>query len=567
MISPIFKKVIYLLIFLSVIACTEKTSLEKAENIALRIIDETQFDTEKVEVQPIDNIQVIDFNLVFGENIDGIYLSKNNVSSTKDTTVYCGISFSIPLVIEFNDEIIYQQFEDKEFNFRERAYGMYAFQDTFKLKVNKGNNEFLIKAVCDNNSKIYLREINYGTNPILKFGKDKNAFNWLYSEVNNSIKSIMPKKVLTQTSNGLNSLKWKKYPDLLYDKLLIDDDNTYKRESYIEWHYAIGTTLLGMINLNQELNNSVIDKFIKGYCDYNLEMRDTFREQYNTKHALRVASYRNLRKAMLDDAGPATIPYAYLYQKTKDDKYLPIIWEMTDYILNDQSRLEDNTFCRPEPVENTIWADDLFMSCQLLLRAYQISNDTKYIDEVVRQIINFDKYLWDKSKELYKHARIGDSEERSEIYWSRANGWISWTLSDALIIIPREHGKYETVMNIYRKVMQGIINYQSDSGLWHQVLDREDSFKETSSSAMFTLAIARGVLNGWLSDEFKKYAVNGWNDISGNISNDGIVKDICRGTGIGHTFKFYNSRQRFDNDPRGLGAVLTAAVEVNKLIK
>ncbi len=349
------------------------------------------------------------------------------------------------------------------------------------------------------------------------------------------------------------------------DKLVIDDANSYKRESYIEWHYAIGTTMLGLINVNQELKNPRIENFVKDYCDFNLEMRDTFKQQYYNKRALRVASYRNLRKAMLDDTGPATIPYTYLYQKTADDKYLPIIREMVDYISNQQSRLEDSTFCRPEPVENTIWADDLYMSCQLLLRAYQVEDDTNYLDDVIKQIVNFDKYLWDDSIGLFKHAWIGGKEEKSEIFWTRANGWISWTLSDALFIVPPSYPGYGKLLEIYKKVMAGIIKYQGTNGLWYQVLDREDSFEETSGSAMFTLAIARGVLNSWLSMDYEKYALLGWEGISGNISEDGIVKDICRGTGIGHTFEFYNSRERFDNDPRGLGAVLTAAVEVSRL--
>ncbi len=424
----------------------------------------------------------------------------------------------------------------------------------------------MIKAFCDGNSQIYLREITHNNSePLTKFGKENNKQEWLYNGVHKFAESSSAKKILYDTSIETSTQEWKEYPTLYMDKLVIDDANTYKRESYIEWHYAIGTTMLGLINLNQELKSPRIENFVKDYCDFNLEMRDTFKQQYYKKHALRVASYRNLRKAMLDDTGPATIPYTYLYQKTDDDKYLPIIREMVDYISNEQSRLEDSTFCRPEPVENTIWADDLYMSCQLLLRAYQVENDTNYLDDVIKQIVNFDKYLWDDSIGLFKHAWMGEKEEKSEIFWTRANGWISWTLSDALMIVPPSYPGYGKLLEIYKKVMDGIIKYQGTNGLWYQVLDREDSFEETSSSAMFTLAIASGVLNSWLSMDYEKYALLGWEGISGNISDDGIVKDICRGTGIGHTFEFYNSRERFDNDPRGLGAVLTAAVEVSRL--
>ena len=50
-----------------------------------------------------------------------------------------------------------------------------------------------------------------------------------------------------------------------------------------------------------------------------------------------------------------------------------------------------------------------------------------------------------------------------------------------------------------------------------------------------------------------------------NILEDGTVKDICRGTAMGYDYEFYFNRNRFDNDPRGLGAVLTAAAEIMKL--
>ena len=566
MAMKLVKLVILLILILSLTSCGQKSPLEKAERIAERIIDETKFETEKVEIEPINQIQVIDFNIVYGDEINGIFLAKNIMKSPKDTTIWLGISYTMPFLLILNDEIVYEQTDVAEFYFKEKAYGMYDFQDKLSLKLREGENQIIVQALCEQNSLIYLREMTHNNSaPLIKFGKENNSQEWLYNAAPPIINSSTNKRSLRNIRIETDSEEWKDYPTLYCDKLVIDDANTYKRESYIEWHYAIGTTMLGLINLNQELNDPKIDNFIKGYCDFNLAMRDTFREQYSEKHALRVASYRNLRKAMLDDTGPATIPYTYIYQNTNDDKYLPIIREMVDYISNEQSRLVDGTLCRPEPVENTIWADDLYMSCQLLLRAYQIENEVRYLDDVITQIVNFDKHLWDDSKQLFKHARMGNNEEKSEIYWSRANGWINWTLSDALMIIPPDYLGYDQVHEIYKKVMAGIVKYQSNTGLWYQVLDRDDSFKETSSSAMFTLAIARGVLNGWLSEDYQEYALKGWNGVSGNITDDGVVKDICRGTGIGHTFEFYNERERFDNDPRGLGAVLTAAVEISKL--
>jgi len=122
-------------------------------------------------------------------------------------------------------------------------------------------------------------------------------------------------------------------------------------------------------------------------------------------------------------------------------------------------------------------------------------------------------------------------------------------------------------MKIYIKIIRGIVKFHGVDVIWHQVLNNPKSFGETSGSSMFTMAIAAGVNNGWLDESYKDYALEGWEAMSRKISNDGIVKGICRGTGIGYDEEFYMKRKRFPNDPRGLGALFICAVEVDKLMK
>jgi len=52
-----------------------------------------------------------------------------------------------------------------------------------------------------------------------------------------------------------------------------------------------------------------------------------------------------------------------------------LIEPIADYILNQQIRSKDGTFCRPEPAHFTVWADDLFMSVPFLLRMGKITGD------------------------------------------------------------------------------------------------------------------------------------------------------------------------------------------------
>ena len=70
-----------------------------------------------------------------------------------------------------------------------------------------------------------------------------------------------------------------------------------------------------------------------------------------------------------------------------------------------------------------------------------------------------------------------------------------------------------------------------------------------------------------LDKSFADVARKGWRGIVSKIESDGTVHDICTGTGIGNDFEFYYARSRPDHDPRGLGAVIVAGIEVAKLLE
>ncbi|MNL76003.1 Glycosyl Hydrolase Family 88 [compost metagenome] len=72
---------------------------------------------------------------------------------------------------------------------------------------------------------------------------------------------------------------------------------------------------------------------------------------------------------------------------------------------------------------------------------------------------------------------------------------------------------------------------------------------------------------GWLSTSYKKNAFAGWEAVKTKIDENGVVHGICQGTDIGYDQGFYMKRKTIDNDPRGMGAVITAGIEISKLRK
>ena len=101
--------------------------------------------------------------------------------------------------------------------------------------------------------------------------------------------------------------------------------------------------------------------------------------------------------------------------------------------------------------------------------------------------------------------------------------------------------------------------------MWRQLIDKPDSYLESSSTAMFIYGIATAINEGWLDKEYAGIAVNGWKGLEQKIREDGQVEGICKGTGTVENIKYYYDRPTILNDIHGLGAILLAGAEMIKL--
>lgn len=547
--------------------------LQIIQSIADKIINDTQFEFVPQFQETQLGVQIIDFKREFAGNIKGICYALSYIGSGSDSIVNLGISASPGISIWINDQILEVKKSERP-SIKEIAYGMINFEDTLEVMIKKGFNKILIKSSPGHSfSKIFLRQItdNPETEGWLKFSVHPALVNtgtsgWLIiGPLAGQSEEIPEKEIKNFYVNNGNYLTWRSPKQNVIQQLKINPGNTFKKDSYVDWNYANGETILSILSVAEETANEKYLLFAKQWCDFILDNIGYFRWQYDSLNALRGSFHRIFRKSMLDDAGAPVLPFLQFYLDKKDERYYSIIEEMSSYIMNKQVRLDDGTLCRPEPVEMTVWADDLFMAVPVLIRMGNITGDKKYFEEAVRQIISFNKKLFDEKKNLYKHGWFSKTGETSIAFWGRANGWIIWALSEALLHLPKNLKEYSEIMTIYKSLVDGLIKYQDKSGMWHQVLDHPESYEETSCTAMFVLGIARGVNNKWLNESYSDYAFKGWNALTKKIEPEGIVHGICRGTGIGENLEFYFNRPTFDNDPRGLGAVLTAGIEVSKL--
>ncbi len=277
--------------------------------------------------------------------------------------------------------------------------------------------------------------------------------------------------------------------------------------------------------------------------------------------------YSVLRPQALDDAGALCASMIKAERAGLKINLRPLIDNFINYIFKKEYRLRDGTFARNRPYPDTLWLDDLFMSVPALAQMSILTGHSKYFDDAVKQIMQFSKRMFDKQKGLYIHGWVKLMEVHPRFYWGRANGWAVMAMIELLSVLPKTHPGYKEVLDQFRAHANGLASYQAGTGFWHQLLDRSDSYTETSATAIFTFSLARAVNKGLIDKfAFAPLAILGWNAVSSKINKSGQVEGTCVGTGMGFDPAFYYHRPVNVFAAHGYGPALLAGAEIIRMI-
>lgn len=286
------------------------------------------------------------------------------------------------------------------------------------------------------------------------------------------------------------------------------------------------------------------------------ECTDRLIEQFTTPKAL-------------DDAG--AICAAMIKAQTADStlQFSAMIDNYSDYILNKEHRLSDGTFARNRPHTNTVWLDDMFMGVPtvIYMSKYRPEEAKKYQQEAINQIRGFKERMWVPDKQLFRHGWVESMPHHPAFFWGRANGWALLTLTEVLDALPSDHPDRQDILDLYKNHIAGLLAVQGKDGLWHQLLDRPDTYEETSATAIYTYCIAHGINEGWLDPQaYGPPVILAWNALANHITPDGKVHGTCVGTGMGFDPAFYAYRPVSALAAHAYGPAIWAGSEVLRLI-
>jgi rhamnogalacturonyl hydrolase YesR len=343
---------------------------------------------------------------------------------------------------------------------------------------------------------------------------------------------------------------------------------------YGRWNYPLGVTLYGLLHSAKAIGSGETQQYIVNHmqsCCATFKYALWDRDQYGGATAM-----HTLLSSIdsLDDCG------SFGSAMLEVAKYAPIAGSreiadyVADYITNRQARLEDGTFYRKILMhifhENTMWADDLYMSVPFLCRYAQLTGDGRYLDDAAKQFLGFRKRLYLPDLKIMAHIYDFRRDMNTGVPWGRGNGWTIFSLSELLAVLPADHALRPELLAFFRDLCAGYLALQDETGMWHQVLTHPDSYPETSCTAMFAYAFSRGVQFGWLTEPepYVRAVLRAWGALNRtSIDRGGNVHGVCRGSEFSFTPEYYKKELLPNlNDTHGVGIVLLAGVETLRLM-
>ncbi len=335
-----------------------------------------------------------------------------------------------------------------------------------------------------------------------------------------------------------------------------EDQTVFSKGDFRPISYEWGVTYSGMLELSRITGSSKYKDYV--FNRLNLIASAIPAAQKNdAKHIL----HGLIHPRALDDIGAMGMAVVKAKKAGFSTDMSFVTKRAFDFILKEEHRLPDRTLVRVRPLHHTMWLDDVYMSIPALLQLGEY-------DEAVFQFNSYRKRMFNPNLNIYMHGYLVDAEEHPEFHWARANGWALLTNCEMLEYLPANHPARPELVKQLKNHLRGLMSYQDGTGFWHQLIDKNDSYLETSATAIYTYVMAKGINMGWLDPKtYGPAALLGWNAVATRVNEKGQVEGTCVGTGLAWDPAFYYHRPISPFAAHGYGPVLLAGSAIMELVK
>ena len=336
------------------------------------------------------------------------------------------------------------------------------------------------------------------------------------------------------------------------------------------WNYIDGCMITSLLEIEKITGDKKYYDFAESFIDY-----------YVAEDG-KILGY-DVEKYNLDDLNEGRVLFE-LYERTGKEKYLLALREQHRQLAG-QPRTCTGNFWHKKIYPHQIWLDGVYMA-QVFSTLYAKKFGGGDYSDVISQIKNVRKYMFDEERGLYYHGMdcsrsifwADPDTGLSRSFWLRSVGWFTVALADVIGILP-EGGERDELAAIFSEFMHSAENYRdADSGLYWQVVDqpgREGNYLETSGSCMLAYAQLKGARLGVLPDRFAelgKATFDGVCERYLTVSEGGELNlgGICLVAGLGPenntrrdgSYEYYISEPVVENDAKGVAPFILAYTEI-----
>lgn len=208
-----------------------------------------------------------------------------------------------------------------------------------------------------------------------------------------------------------------------------------------------------------------------------------------------------------------------------------------------------------ETNHNELWADTLMMTVLPLAKIGKLLQRPQYVEEAKRQFLIHIQYLYDPSTGLWFHGWKFSSDSSASggllghnfarARWARGNAWITMVIPDfvELLDLPVGDAFRRHLIDVLETQCQALKRLQNGNGMWRTLLDVEESegsYVEASATAGFAYGILKAVRKRYIRrEEYKSVGEKAVRAVMERIGEDGELKDVSFGTGMGADLKHY----------------------------
>jgi unsaturated rhamnogalacturonyl hydrolase len=242
------------------------------------------------------------------------------------------------------------------------------------------------------------------------------------------------------------------------------------------------------------------------------------------------------------------LPALDLHLKTNDRRYLEYARAIVAFMENSAARTPDGAFV-PHPPALEVWIDVCYFTAPAIALLGRISGNAAMVERAADQMILHHDHLVDPASGLFWHVAYLDRKSHSPCLWARGNSWFSIAAPQVIAEIEAAHRsgalatKVAKIREALARQVNRVVSLQHGSGLWHTVIDRDDSYLEASAAAGFALALERAIrsrLPGLDEARARDAYSRALGAIRSKIDAHGAFTGVSQQTPPGD-FAFYNS--------------------------